>query len=49
VDLTALGAPAIIGLHHARLPVANRLRSHDWYVGTFGFEPRLMLEEENAV
>lgn len=49
MKLRALGTPSILGLHHARVPVTNVLRSHDWYVTVFGFEPRLMLEEEDTV
>lgn len=41
--------PTIVGLHHARLPVSDVMRSRDWYVEVFGFEPRLCVEEEDHV
>ncbi len=45
----ALAAPAVVGLHHVRLPVSDVLRSRDWYSATFDFEPCLSLEEEDRV
>ena len=39
----------IIGLHHVRLPVSDVMRSRDWYISVFGFEPRLSVEEEDRV
>jgi len=41
--------PAVVGLHHLRLPVSDVMRSRDWYSATFDFEPRLSLEEEDRV
>jgi catechol 2,3-dioxygenase-like lactoylglutathione lyase family enzyme len=49
VDVATKHTPSIVGLHHARIPVTDVLRSHDWYVNVFGFEPCLMLEEEDVV
>jgi catechol 2,3-dioxygenase-like lactoylglutathione lyase family enzyme len=44
-----VAAPVVVGLHHVRLPVSAVMRSHDWYIDVFGFEPRLRLEEEDNV
>ena len=44
-----VAAPAVVGLHHLRLPVSDVMRSRDWYSATFGFEPCLSLEEEDRV
>jgi len=48
---SAPGQPvvAILGLHHVRLPVSDVIRSRDWYVDVLGFEPRLLLEEEEEI
>ena len=40
---------AFVGLHHVRLPVSDVMRSRDWYMDVFGFEPRLTVEEEDRV
>jgi catechol 2,3-dioxygenase-like lactoylglutathione lyase family enzyme len=40
---------ATLGLHHVRLPVSDVMRSRDWYVDVFGFEPLLCLEDEDRV
>jgi catechol 2,3-dioxygenase-like lactoylglutathione lyase family enzyme len=37
------------GLHHIRLPVSDVMRSRDWYIDVLGFEPRLVLEDEDHV
>ena len=39
----------VVGLHHVRLPVSDVLRSRDWYIAVFGFEPRMLVEEEDRV
>jgi catechol 2,3-dioxygenase-like lactoylglutathione lyase family enzyme len=39
--------PATFGLHHVRLPVADVLRSRDWYLEVLDFFPLLVLEEED--
>lgn len=44
-----VGVPAIVGLHHVRLPVSDLMRSRDWYTRVFAFEARLSLEEEDHV
>jgi catechol 2,3-dioxygenase-like lactoylglutathione lyase family enzyme len=44
-----VAVPAVVGLHHVRLPVSDVMRSHDWYIDVLGFEPRLCLEEEDNV
>jgi catechol 2,3-dioxygenase-like lactoylglutathione lyase family enzyme len=41
--------PAVVGLHHVRLPVSDVMRSRDWYTDVFGFEPLLSVEEEDHV
>ena len=41
--------PPIVGLHHVRLPVSDVLRSRDWYIAVFGFEPLMLVEEEDRV
>ena len=48
-DAAPVAVPAIVGLHHVRLPVSDVMRSHDWYIDVFGFEPRLCLEEEDNI
>ena len=45
----AAASPAVVGLHHLRLPVSDVMRSRDWYSATLGFEPCLSLEEEDRV
>jgi len=45
----ALALPAVVGLHHIRLPVSDVMRSRDWYSAVFDFEPSLSLEEEDRV
>jgi catechol 2,3-dioxygenase-like lactoylglutathione lyase family enzyme len=45
----AIASPAVVGLHHLRLPVSDVMRSRDWYSAVFDFEPRLSLEEEDRV
>jgi len=49
VNNPAIGVPAVVGLHHVRLAVSNVMRSRDWYIDVFGFEPRLSLEEDDHV
>jgi catechol 2,3-dioxygenase-like lactoylglutathione lyase family enzyme len=44
-----VASPAVVGLHHVRLPVSDVMRSRDWYISVFGFEPRLSVEEEDRV
>lgn len=44
-----VAAPAVVGLHHLRLPVSDVMRSRDWYISVFGFEPLLSVEEEDRV
>ncbi len=41
--------PALVGVHHVRLPVSDILRSRDWYLDVLGFEPVLDVEEEDAL
>ena len=41
--------PAVVGLHHLRVPVSDVMCSRDWYSTVFDFEPRLTLEEEDRV
>ncbi len=41
--------PAILGVHHVRLPVSQVMRSRDWYRDVFSFEPLLTVEEEDHV
>ena len=41
--------PAVVGLHHLRVPVSDVMYSRDWYSNVFDFEPRLTLEEEDRV
>jgi catechol 2,3-dioxygenase-like lactoylglutathione lyase family enzyme len=41
--------PAVVGLHHVRLPVSDVMRSRDRYTDVFGFEPLLSVEEEDHV
>lgn len=38
--------PAIVALHHVRVPVSDVLVSRDWYVTVLGFTPMLVTEEE---
>ena len=38
-----------VGWHHVRLPVSDVMRSRDWYTEVLGFEPLLVLEEEDRV
>jgi catechol 2,3-dioxygenase-like lactoylglutathione lyase family enzyme len=60
LDVTAVcGVPSLadmnetavefFGLHHVRLPVSDVMRSRDWYIDVLGFEPRLVLEDEDHV
>ena len=41
--------PAIVGLHHVRVPVSDVLVSRDWYIDVLGFDPMLVSEEETSV
>jgi catechol 2,3-dioxygenase-like lactoylglutathione lyase family enzyme len=41
--------PSITGIHHVRLPIADVLRSRDWYMDVFGFGPMLAFEEEDRL
>jgi catechol 2,3-dioxygenase-like lactoylglutathione lyase family enzyme len=41
--------PAVVGLHHLRVPVSDVMCSRDWYCTVFDFEPRLTLEEADRV
>jgi catechol 2,3-dioxygenase-like lactoylglutathione lyase family enzyme len=36
-------------LHHVRLPVSDVMRSRDWFMDVFGFDPQLSVEEEDRV
>jgi catechol 2,3-dioxygenase-like lactoylglutathione lyase family enzyme len=45
----AVALPTVVGLHHLRLPVSDLMRSRDWYMDVFGFEPRISVEEEDHV
>jgi catechol 2,3-dioxygenase-like lactoylglutathione lyase family enzyme len=41
--------PAIVNVHHVRLPVSDVLASRDWYIETLGFQPLLVEEDESGV
>jgi catechol 2,3-dioxygenase-like lactoylglutathione lyase family enzyme len=41
--------PPIVGLHHLRIPVSDVLVCRDWYIGTLGFRPVLVEEDEDSV
>jgi len=41
--------PAIVNVHHVRLPVSDVLVSRDWYIDTLGFQPLLVEEDESGV
>jgi len=41
--------PAIVNVHHVRLPVSDVLASRDWYIETLGFRPLLVEEDESGV
>jgi catechol 2,3-dioxygenase-like lactoylglutathione lyase family enzyme len=49
VNERGIAPPAVVGLHHLRLPVSDVMRSRDWYSDIFGFDPRLSFEEEDRV
>ena len=46
---SAVGISPLVGLHHVRIPVSDVDRSSDWYSWLFGFEARLLLEEEDRL
>jgi catechol 2,3-dioxygenase-like lactoylglutathione lyase family enzyme len=46
---SAAGFSPLVGLHHVRIPVSDVDRSSDWYTWVFGFEARLLLEEEDRL
>jgi len=41
--------PGLVGWHHVRIPVSDVLVSRDWYVDVLGFQPMLIIEEEDRV
>jgi hypothetical protein len=42
-------APAVVGLHHLRVPVSDVMCGRDWYSTVFDFESWLTFEEEDRV
>jgi len=49
VSPPGLVQPAIVSVHHVRLPVSDVLVSRDWYIETLGFRPLLVEEDESGV
>jgi catechol 2,3-dioxygenase-like lactoylglutathione lyase family enzyme len=40
--------PAIVGVHHVRVPVSDVMASRDWYAETLGLSPILVTEEDTV-
>ena len=48
-DATLAPVGKVVGLHHVSVPVADVIRSSDWYHYVFAFDVRFILEEEDGI